>query len=256
MSISDSLSANGPKPPLATLLARRDIWRASTVAGDSSGSAQLSGGKNTVDTGYLPLNAVLLGQGWPVASLIELHSEVPGYGEWQLLLPALTGKSTALIAPPYIPYAPALVKAGINLQQMFTIATTTPADSLWAVEQVLRSGGCNVLLLWETQCLFQYRQLRKLQLAASQSHCLFVLLRSMRYSQQPVSPAVLRLKLQPTVDAIALTITKQRGSYGQCRVCIPVPDSWRALPPLSQMPCVRSVSQSQTLDVVCARTLS
>ena len=46
----------------------------------------------------------------------------------------------ALIAPPYLPYAPAWQAAGIDLGVLHVIEAS-PRDALWAFEQCLRSGG-------------------------------------------------------------------------------------------------------------------
>ncbi|MBN4055636.1 SOS cell division inhibitor SulA, partial [bacterium AH-315-K03] len=165
MSISNTHSSER----LQALLSRADIWRASAAAGSNQ---VLPGSRAGVDTGYCELNKVLLAQGWPLGGLVELQSDKPGVGEWQVLLPALVGKRIVLIGPPYIPYAPALRQAGLDLQHLLIINPPDPAGFLWAAEQVLRSGACDVLLLWEAPRLFNYRALRKLQLAVSESRCL------------------------------------------------------------------------------------
>jgi protein ImuA len=237
-SIMPTSNSNFPSPScdrLQALLSRSDIWRASAAAGSSHNRRPRSRRDSAVDTGYDALNEALVAQGWPLTGLVELQSDAPGFGEWPLLLPALAGRHIALIGPPHIPYAPALMQAGVDLRQLLVITPPDAMGLLWAAEQVLRSGACDALLLWEPKRFFQYRELRKLQLAASQSQGLFFLLRSSRSARQ-VSPAVLRINLKPEREALSLTLLKQRGGQGQLRVSIPAPALWQALPTLSQMP--------------------
>ena len=64
------------------------------------------------------LDGQLPGGGWPDSGLVELLPNESGIGELRLLMPALAKLSRearwiAWIAPPYLPYAPALASAGI-----------------------------------------------------------------------------------------------------------------------------------------------
>src|SRR4249920_4082167 len=99
---------------LAVLLARTDIRRGDALARVASPS---------VPTGFPQLDAELPGGGWPTGALAELVPAHDGIGELRLLGPALArlaraGERIAWIAPPYLPYAPALVAAGIALGQV------------------------------------------------------------------------------------------------------------------------------------------
>lgn len=230
MPIQNSLS-NDSNDSLQSLLSRSDIWRASTTIQDHNVSCRGGG----VDTGYPELNQVLVTGGWPSKALLEIHANTLGSGEWQLLLPVLVDRYSALIGPPHIPYAPALVEAGVDLRRLLVINPPDPAGLLWAAEQVLKSAACEVLLLWEGSRLFRYQELRKLQLAASESACLFFLLRPPLAAKQ-LSPAALRLSLEPKSDVLSLMVSKQRGSCARQSVCLPIPPSWKALPALSRMP--------------------
>jgi hypothetical protein len=68
---------------------------------------------------------------------------------------------TAWIAPPFEPYAPALVAAGVPLAQQLIIRTS---QALWALEQTLVSGGCALVLGWPA-AVPSGSALRRLQLA-------------------------------------------------------------------------------------------
>jgi len=75
----------------------------------------------------------------------ELLTERNGIGELSLLMPALAQLSRQddwlmLIAPPWIPYAPALAARGIRLSRLIVANTTSDKDTLWATEQSLRAA--------------------------------------------------------------------------------------------------------------------
>src|SRR5882762_5833625 len=93
--------------PLESILERRGIWR--------GGAPALVSG--AISTSYASLDRELPGGGWPTGALTEIlgtgKGGVQGIGELQLVLPALAaltraGKRVAWLAPPYLPYAPAL----------------------------------------------------------------------------------------------------------------------------------------------------
>ena len=65
---------------------------------------------------------------------------------------------------------------------------------LWAHEQALRSGACEMALAWLPRA--SPRAIRRLQLAAEQGRALGVLFRSQRFAQL-ASPAMLRVMLEP-----------------------------------------------------------
>lgn len=270
-------SAGPADTSLQALLSRPDIWRgratgagagwSATIASSNSSEPSTSRGCSEgsgVDTGYPPLNDVLVAAGWPLGGLVEIQSDDVGYGEWQLLLPALSALSgrannrsrrIVLLAPPHIPYAPAIAQAGVSLEQLLVIQPPDQQGLLWAAEQVLRSGTSAALLLWDPSLVpssnrgprgrqrsLDYPVLRRLQLAASGSRCLFFLLQTSGAIQRH-SPAVLRLKLLPAADCLLLAVLKQRGSHGRCTVRLPIPACWREYPSLSQMPAVNPHGQ-------------
>ncbi|HET8608533.1 MAG TPA: translesion DNA synthesis-associated protein ImuA [Burkholderiales bacterium] len=188
---------------LDSVLARSDIWR-----GDRLATACRPG----VPTGYASLDAELPGGGWPAGALTELLLDGEGIGEMQLLIPALarlsrSGRLIALIAPPYIPYAPALA-AGLDLAQLMVVACAAFREALWTAGQILRSGACGAVLAWLSPV--KYTELRRLQLAAEEGHTVAALFRPGRAAAQ-ASPAPLRLVLAPAGGQLAIDIIKRHG---------------------------------------------
>lgn len=180
------------------------IWRGS----------QLSRGCPGIATGFAALDAELPGGGWPCAALTEILPQHEGIGELRILGPALAqlaaqGKFIAWIAPPYLPYAPALDAAGIALERVVIVKTAGDGDSLWATEQALRSAACGGVLAWPRE--IRFAQLRRLQLAAESGRCLAVLFRPTQAAREP-SPAALRIALATSAGGLALSILKRRGA--------------------------------------------
>lgn len=190
---------------LDTLLAARAIWQAGRSAAIAAADGE--------PTGHAGLDALLPQGGWPRRALTELLLPADGVGELALLLPTLgrftrCGGTVALVAPPYLPYAPAWQAAGVDLAQLQVIAAG-PRDALWAFEQCLRSGACSAVLGWPVGADAQ--ALRRLQVAADSGDCLGFVLRDARHAANP-SPAALRLEARPaTQGGIAWQIRKCRG---------------------------------------------
>ncbi|HEY4531090.1 MAG TPA: translesion DNA synthesis-associated protein ImuA, partial [Luteimonas sp.] len=125
----------------------------------------------------------------------ELLLPADGVGELALLLPTLArlsgaGATVAVVAPPYVPYAPAWQAAGVALERL-EIVQATPRDALWAFEQCLRSGACAAVLGWPLQADAQ--ALRRLQVAADSGDCLGFAYRDAKHAANP-SPAALRME--------------------------------------------------------------
>ena len=191
---------------LDKLFQRRDIWRGGRVSPSTS---------DRLSTGFLPLDAVLPGGGWPQGALTEILPMREGIGELRLVIPALmrlsrSNRWIAWIAPPRMPYAPALATVGIDLSRVLLVRPTTKADTLWATEQALRYGKCGAVLAWPRQV--NYRTLRRLQLAAEAGQAWGFLFRSPREKNSP-SPAALRLRLEPLGAGLAAQILKCRGGH-------------------------------------------
>lgn len=168
-----------------------------------------------LSTGFPALDATLPGGGWPQGALTEILPVREGIGELRLVIPALARLSRsnrwiAWIAPPRMPYAPALATVGIDLSRILLVRPPTKADALWAMEQTLRYGRCGAVLAWPRQV--NDRILRRLQLAAEAGQAWGFLFRPPRETGSP-SPAALRLRLEPVDSGLAAQILKCRGGY-------------------------------------------
>jgi len=166
----------------------------------------------TIATGFTELDSLLPGGGWPLGTLMEMIVPYLGIGELRLLLPAMAtlsqaGRCIAWIAPPYQPYAPALVQAGIVLSQILVIDCRQENDIPWTLEKLLRNQRCGMALAWPKQ--LSDHQTRRLQLAAEQGHSLAVLF-PQRHSSN--NHAALRIELHPLAEGLLLTLLKARGS--------------------------------------------
>ena len=171
---------------LETLLAAQTLWHAGRGAKVS---------EDGESTGHAALDALLPQSGWPRRALTELLLPADGVGELDLLFPALArmtqaGHPVVVIAPPYIPYAPAWQAAGVDLAQL-EIVDASPRDALWAFEQCLRSGACAAVLGWPQQADAQ--SLRRLQVAADSGDCLGFVFRDCKHAAN-ASPAALRME--------------------------------------------------------------
>ena len=122
------MSADGN---LDALLERADVWRGNHFP-PSVG----------IPTGFAALDDKLPGGGWPVGALTEILVPALGIGELRLVMPALARLShkkrwMAWIAPPHIPYAPALTACGIDLSRTLIVR---PRAHSTVVPGPLRTG--------------------------------------------------------------------------------------------------------------------
>ncbi len=166
-------------------------------------------------TGFPQLDAILPGRGWPSNGLIEMVTPRWGVGELQLLLPLMKemtqqGRWILWVAPPFIPYAPALAEAGINLNHVAVVqADSSCKDALWSIEKALQSEGCAMVLAWLDW--LPNGVVRRLQLAAENGQTLGVLFRQREVKN---SPAPIRLHIESKVNGIQVRTLKARGGYG------------------------------------------
>jgi hypothetical protein len=164
-------------------------------------------------TGYEVLDALLPGGGWPIGALTELIPLIEGIGEVAILQVALKllcakNRHVVFVHPPYIPYAPALLSAGLPLPRVLWIDAVCDEDAHWAAEQTLREGAAGAVLLW-SHALAE-RPLRRLQLAAETGESLAFIYRpavTLNYT----SPAALRIVLRPVGGALGVEVLKARG---------------------------------------------
>jgi len=165
----------------------------------------------------------ILGGGWPRAALAEVLSQA--HQGLPLVLPLLARLSRdprwlVWVAPPYVPYAPALVARGIRIERLLLVQDVSAGQCLWAVEQALRSGACSAVLAWPEQT--QTAQLRRLQLAAEQGDCPGMLFRPLHAAGQG-SPAALRLRVRPVPLGLEVEVLKRRGAWGGAKCIVPMP---------------------------------
>jgi protein ImuA len=196
-------------------------------------------------SGFEALDAELPGGGWPLRTVTELLTSQAGTLEWRLLAPALRGwwagqapppprpanrpvsrrprpaatpalRSLLLINPPHIPHLPGLQALGLPASALVWVTARTPAESLWAAEQAIKSQVA--VLAWLPEA--RPEQVRRLQVAALGSNAPAFLVRPERQRAQS-SAAPLRLVVQPgegwTLDVHLL---KRRG---------PAHEGWLAL---------------------------
>jgi hypothetical protein len=197
---------------LLELLRHPALWR---------GSGAGAPAPETVPTGFCALDARLPGGGWPLATLIELLVPAAGVGEVRLLLPALRSLTAAgteprwvaWLAPPHLPYAPALADAGLDPARMLVVRPREGLDRLWAMEQALRSGACAAVLGWAGEA--RDPMLRRLKLAAEEGDTPAFLLRPAAHRNE-TSPAALRLALTARDDGLDVEVLKSRS--GPARV--------------------------------------
>lgn len=194
------------------------VWRADALA-QAGGAVRASG--------HAALDAVLPGGGWPVGALVELLQTQPGQGEWRLLAPALAATTglVVLVAPPHLPFVPALAAQGLAPARLLRVGggsggegrgrppgagVLPPAARVWACEQALRGAGVAAVLAWLPQV--RPEQLRRLQMAAQTFQQLLFVMRPLA-AQHDASPAVLRLALDTGTDSDALSVRllKRRG---------------------------------------------
>jgi cell division inhibitor SulA/protein ImuA len=166
-------------------------------------------------TGCAELDTVLPHGGWQSGTIVELMPAHTGIGELQLLMPALarisnTDRHIALIAPPYIPFAPALQQQGVRLERLLIVNAAKNADALWAAEQTLRCKSFGAVVAWPTA--IKDRDVRRLQLASEAGRSVGFLYRAPAAAID-ASPAAVRLKLQrDSRDHLQVEVLKCRGA--------------------------------------------
>ena len=222
---------------LQQVLKRADIWQAS----------QRRSQHHSIASGYSPLDKLLHIGGWPLNRLTEILVEQSHIGEIQLVLPAIAkamqkGGWLFLVEPPFNPYAPAWLKANIDIQKMIIIQSCQEKDWLWAVEQVIGHQGICCTLFWPPKDNLSNKVLKRLQLAAEQGSKLNFIFRSMSVVSQS-SPASLRLVVKkPEREMlntrkivhsrkIAIEVLKQSGGWSGQKVVVDLSDPGRSVPP-------------------------
>ncbi len=219
---------------------------------------------------------------WPAADLVELLCDLRGVGELRLLMPILAqltrqqARWVAWIAPPHIPYAPALAACGVDIRRVLLIHPRNERERLWAMEQALKSGTCSAVLGWPGQPLRQ-QDIRRLQLAASRGNTLGLLFRP-EQAALDASPAPFRLVLRSAqahdsagadiaTPLLRVKMLKRRGGWATDFVpvtlplVIPLPSAGqnaiaaKATPPsAAAIPAAAAGSEAVQVETVQAET--
>ncbi|HYY62296.1 MAG TPA: translesion DNA synthesis-associated protein ImuA [Burkholderiales bacterium] len=189
---------------LEEILQRHSVWRGGALAQ----------GAPALPSGFGALDDELPGGGWPCQALTELLADDAGIGELALVLPAFArltsaGKRATWIAPPHVPYAPALAAGGVDLSNLLIVQPAGRRQALWATEQALRAGSCHALAAWLPKA--RYAELQRLALAAQASRAVAFIFRPLA-ARAESSPAGLRLALEPAGAALAVHFIKRRGA--------------------------------------------
>jgi hypothetical protein len=79
---------------------------------------------------------------------------------------------------------------------------------LWAFEQALGSGACDLVMAWAKRP--RAKEVRRLQLAAERGHGLGVLFRPLLAATES-SHAALRMTVEPSAYGVRVTLLKSKG---------------------------------------------
>ena len=214
-----------PSNPMQYMGIHPDLRQATDLQAQAQQSA--------VCSGHPALNAQLPGGGWPTGCLTELLVRGLGAGELRLLAPALrrlaqAGKKILMLAPPQMPYAPALAALGLPAEQFIVIRANQAADRLWAIEQSLKAQGFGALLAWAPQQTTA-QQIRRFQLAARLATGPVFLFRPLS-EQHQASAAPLRLALLPRAyPGLGVQVIKRRGPVQLDPILINLPVPGRVM---------------------------
>jgi len=198
----------------ALLKSQPALWRGGDRYNDES----------AFPTGFASLDNALPGRGWCVGGVTELLASEHGIGELSLLLPALSritstqGQWAAFINPPYVPYAPALSNAGIRLDRLLIVDSKNDNDTLWASEQLLRTGLFTSVVAWVQRSSAQKQ--RRLQLAAEAGKSWATVYRP-QHAAREHSPVSARLQLDIVAAQLQVTLIKIRGGREQSVIIDP-----------------------------------
>lgn len=204
---------------LEQLTQRQWLWQGSALP---AAGQQLS-------SGYAEFDRQL--GGWPASGLLVLQSQ-PAIGELRLLLPLFKQLQQqgllGLINPPQLLQAEPLAAQGINPSQLLLLSGVSETDALWAAEQLIQSGLCSLVLLW--QGTLARKAARRLQLAAQAQQALVLQLTT----QQPelTLPLALALQLLPQPQGLQLKVLKRRAGWAGQQFYLNWQQEWPELYPV------------------------
>ena len=197
------------------------------------GGCSLQQPAGALATGYEQLDRVLPSGGWPWGVVIELLPESIGIGELRLLLPAMVDltrnqRQVLMINTPYIPYAPALLHAGLDLDYLLLITPRNAREALWSAEKALLNAACDLVLIWPDRLFGKQsglninKAVRRLQVAAQTGRAILVWYGLPGKSQQnPQSAwAAVRLGLAAEDYRLRIDVLKIRGLFKSSRIVL------------------------------------
>jgi protein ImuA len=187
---------------LASVLEIPGVWR-----------GHVSSRIQAMPTGHAGLDALLPGGGVPCGALTELLYAQYGVGELSLILPMMArltqaGGRVVMMAPPCIPYAPALSQAGIALPRLVIMQPPSQDEVPWGLEQSLHAGVFGLVVAWCQRITSE--ALLRLQRAAENGGSIGILMRPLSAATQ-ASHAALRLCLHSRPEGLDIEILKARG---------------------------------------------
>ena len=198
---------------------RAPPWRAplppAVAAALWHGNALGTAAAPALGSGFAALDAELPGGGWPCRSLTELLQPQDSAAEWRLLAPAMckiaaTGRDIVVVGPPQTPHPPGLLQLGLDERRLVWIRADTPAERLWAAEQLVRADAVGLLVVWLPQARPQ--QIRRLQVGAQACGAAVFLCRPLVAAIEPsAAPLRVRLLLGPDWD-LHLQLLKRKGA--------------------------------------------
>lgn len=179
-----------------------------------------------VTTGYIELDSYLNG-GFPDNSVIELQT-INGIGELRLIMPYLAHKAQstrliAFIAPPSYICSQMLASNGIKAKQVLVLNTEKEDDTLWSVEQCLKSGCIGAIVLWHRQ--FSSAQIKRFKLAAQQGQANLIIIRP-QPNLSLCLPVALSLKLAPHPHGLEVAVNKQLGYWPKAPYILDMRKQW------------------------------
>lgn len=168
-----------------------------------------------LSSGFPALDTELPGGGWPAQALTELLQPQPSVLEWRLLAPAMRevmrtpGRNIILVGPPKHPHLPGLRHEGIDERRLVWIQASTPAERLWATEQLVKANAAALVVAWLPQA--RPEQIRRLQVCTQANDAPVFLCRPAAAAHE-ASAAPLRLQVTLGVDwELHVHLLKRKG---------------------------------------------
>lgn len=195
---------------LQDLKNQRLVWS----AGQANSSANPSASRRHIPSGHVSFDQCL--EGWPSSGLVELQLPAWGIGELRLILPALShlagDAATQNKLQVWLTENVCLMPQALDsayASNTVVLENLGTKQSLWALETLLTSGVCSVLICWLPQ--LTSAQAKRLQVAAKESGTLVFCLREISQLEHSL-PISLRLQLSPTDQGLMIDVLKRQNA--------------------------------------------